>query len=215
MSIIRQKTLGDRLSEAFQETGVAVQDVASRAEINRGYIYKLMKGEALNPSPEVIAKLCRAMRLNEAWLTFGVGDMINEVLPLERQNEPSSVHSRALDLSLINTAFLEAMFKEHGEKLLAGTPERNKLLENLNVIVMELRRRTTTESKSTDQMAAALARMGAKDVRDDSAKRGPAPGAGGPNPPSSLPGHHSDQRQGPQPDPAGLTEVERKAGKVG
>jgi transcriptional regulator with XRE-family HTH domain len=68
------KAVSGRLRWLRESKGLTLQEVAARTGYDLGYISKLERGKARNPSERFIASMVAAFRVNPAWLRTGEGD---------------------------------------------------------------------------------------------------------------------------------------------
>lgn len=69
--------ISERLRTAMKQRRVTQVDLASKIGITQPTLSKIIRDEA-NPSDRTIRDICTALRINEAWLRGGVGEMERE-----------------------------------------------------------------------------------------------------------------------------------------
>ena len=69
--------ISERLRTAMKQRRVTQVDLASKIGITQPTLSKIIRDEA-NPSDRTIRDICAALRINEAWLRGGVGEMERE-----------------------------------------------------------------------------------------------------------------------------------------
>lgn len=74
-------TLGDRLLLARRQLGMNQDTLAEQANINRTYISSLERGNADNPTKEIIEALAQALGVRPEYLAGWTEDPLGEDLP--------------------------------------------------------------------------------------------------------------------------------------
>lgn len=74
-------TLGDRLLLARRQLGMNQETLAEQANINRTYISSLERGNADNPTKEIIETLARALGVRPEYLAGWTEDPLGEDQP--------------------------------------------------------------------------------------------------------------------------------------
>ncbi|MBQ1789176.1 MAG: helix-turn-helix transcriptional regulator [Oscillospiraceae bacterium] len=70
-------TFSERLRIVMKQRRINQVELAGKIGINQASVSRIIRGE-LNPSDRTIRDICAALRINEAWLRGGVGEMERE-----------------------------------------------------------------------------------------------------------------------------------------
>jgi phage repressor protein C with HTH and peptisase S24 domain len=68
-------TMADRLKARSRQLGMTAGRVAEIADINRSFVYDIMRGRSENPNLEKLDQLATALNVERNWLLHGVGDV--------------------------------------------------------------------------------------------------------------------------------------------
>lgn len=90
------KTLADRLTAALKFRGMTVYALELAAELGRGHGDRLKSGATKKPTPEVIGRIAKALRVSYAWLAAGEGEMLDGIEEPGRYAAIPAVRAMAL-----------------------------------------------------------------------------------------------------------------------
>ncbi|MCC6557272.1 MAG: helix-turn-helix transcriptional regulator [Polyangiaceae bacterium] len=68
-------TLADRITYALDQRQMSQKGLEDEARMSRGYVSRLLKGERLKLSPELLRRIADTLRVSYEWLATGRGDM--------------------------------------------------------------------------------------------------------------------------------------------
>lgn len=93
--------MGERLRGAREELGLSTQELAKRAKISPGYLFKLESGAVGTPSPRVLHRLAGVTGVPYATLMQLAGYVMPEGAPpppKRKSSEPAPDNSRIVEL---------------------------------------------------------------------------------------------------------------------
>ena len=80
-------TMADRLKARTRQLGLNAGQVAEMANINRSFVYDIMRGRSGNPNLEKLDKISDAIKVERNWLLHGMGDVEGENPIMEDPDE--------------------------------------------------------------------------------------------------------------------------------
>jgi transcriptional regulator with XRE-family HTH domain len=190
--------LKERLVSRRNNLNLSQVELAERAGIAPRSIAAYETGES-QPTHKMLLKLADALKVSVAWLVGGEIETHIEHFQNADSPEPQTPKPH---LEILPVKVLEDLFRSLGDELKkSGEPDRSKIMESLNAVHAELKRRAAStelilhkkgpkppsSSPLTDQEKAALAAFSDKVQPGDDAKSSPASGAASPRPHSKKP----------------------------
>jgi len=103
-------TWQERLQQLRKQNDLTVKDLARRANVGYDNLYKIEKGLIENPRGDTIAKLARALGVNEQFLRFGIHGVKSDSSLLDSEfitNLEESTYE--VDLELVDKAWRQAL----------------------------------------------------------------------------------------------------------
>lgn len=73
-----RSTLAERLRARIRQLGLHAGQVAELAEVNRSFLYDIMRGRSENPNLERLDLVARVLKVERNWLLHGMGDVEGE-----------------------------------------------------------------------------------------------------------------------------------------
>ena len=71
-------SIGDRLKARSRQLGLNARQVAELADINKSFVYDIMRGRSENPNLEKLDRVARVVKVDRNWLLHGMGDLEGE-----------------------------------------------------------------------------------------------------------------------------------------
>ncbi|WP_437285638.1 helix-turn-helix domain-containing protein [Sorangium sp. So ce406] len=68
-------TLGERVAFLMEKRGISQHGIEGEAKLSRGYISRVVKGERMKLSPEILRRIADVLEVNYEWLATGRGEM--------------------------------------------------------------------------------------------------------------------------------------------
>ncbi|MCU9849268.1 helix-turn-helix domain-containing protein [Defluviimonas sp. WL0024] len=73
-----QHTLADRLRARADQLGLTPAHVAEMAEVNRSFVYDILRGRSARPGIDKLAEVARVLKVDRDWLIHGIGEVEGE-----------------------------------------------------------------------------------------------------------------------------------------
>lgn len=68
-------SMADRLRARCRQLELNARQVADLADVNRSFVYDIMRGRSENPNLDKLAKVAQAIAVERDWLLYGLGDV--------------------------------------------------------------------------------------------------------------------------------------------
>lgn len=131
---VKTKMLCDRIKEVREHTGLSATDFGAKIGIKKSSVSLLESGKN-NPSERTILAICREFNVNEEWLRYGTGSMLDDSKPSilarlseEKQLTPreQAIVSAFIDLPPQDRAAIMRYMDSLVEKLSQAPPDPQK-----------------------------------------------------------------------------------------
>lgn len=112
------ETLSERVAYLIDLRNMSRQGLEEEARLSRGYVSRVIKGERLKLSPELLRRMADALQVSYEWLATGRGDLndLSSVPFSALAGSPGSPGSPAQPARRPKTFNLEAAIAYHREK---------------------------------------------------------------------------------------------------
>lgn len=80
-------SMAERLKARSRQLSLNARQVAELANINRSFVYDIMRGRSENPNLEKLNRVARVIRVDRNWLLHGMGDLEGESPIIEDPTE--------------------------------------------------------------------------------------------------------------------------------
>lgn len=80
-------TLADRITEAIQESGYSIPEIAKLCDVSYHAVRKWMLGESKKISGENLVSLCKLSNYNPEWIITGKGEKVRYYAKTDAQVE--------------------------------------------------------------------------------------------------------------------------------
>ena len=80
-------SMADRLKARSRQLGLNARQVAELADINRSFVYDIMRGRSENPNLGKLDQVARVIKVDRNWLLHGMGDLEGESPIIENPAE--------------------------------------------------------------------------------------------------------------------------------
>lgn len=68
-------SMSERLRARIRQLGMSVAEVARDAEVNRSFVYDILRGRSLTPSLDKLIRVSKVVLVSHEWLLTGKGDV--------------------------------------------------------------------------------------------------------------------------------------------
>jgi transcriptional regulator with XRE-family HTH domain len=118
------ETLSDRVAYLLEQREMTKLRLEEEAKLARGYVTRIIKGERLKLSPELLRRMADVLQVGYEWLATGRGDMYDVSPP---PSPPKPPRTAALDAAI---AYHKAKWHPAvvaAARVLAAAPEAEEL----------------------------------------------------------------------------------------
>lgn len=67
--------ISERLRARITQLGLSAADVSRAAEVNRSFVYDILRGKSLTPNIDKLRRVAEALQVSSDWLVTGKGDI--------------------------------------------------------------------------------------------------------------------------------------------
>lgn len=109
-----QHSIAERLRARSRQLGLHAGRVAEMANVNRSFVYDILRGRSEHPNLERLEQVARVLKVDSNWLLHGIGDVEGEV-PLGEDPMLAFLEIEAVSVrpSMGGGAVVEEEFAEH------------------------------------------------------------------------------------------------------
>jgi transcriptional regulator with XRE-family HTH domain len=75
-----EKNLADRLRARSAQLHLNAQQLATRAGVNRSFVYDILRRRSVSPAADKLAKVAEVLKVDTGWLLTGEGHVAGETV---------------------------------------------------------------------------------------------------------------------------------------